>query len=229
MPPRRLSLKELPEDERPREKLQRDGEASLTDAELLAVILGSGTTTETAIQLAQRMLKEVGDLHALSLLSMTELKRFHGIGIARAAQVKAALEMAHRCKELVAKPSSRFNNSKLVYQHFASHFHGKRQEEFWVAVLDTKNKLIHQAQITRGTLAGSLIHPREIFHLAIRNLGAGIIVLHNHPSGDPEPSQEDLKATRQISEASKIVGIQLLDHIIIGNGTYFSFKDSGLL
>lgn len=229
MPPRRLSLKDLPEEERPREKLIQHGENALTDAELLAIILGSGTRTESAVQLAQRILKETGDLKTLSALSVSELKKFHGIGSARAAQLKAALELARRRKKSDESTAIRFSNSRTVFQHFKDYFQGKQQEEFWVAVLDAKNKLMRKGLITKGTLMGSLVHPREVFHLAIKNLGAGIIILHNHPSGDPEPSPEDLKVTRQICEAGKVLGIPLLDHIIIGSSNYYSFKDANLL
>jgi DNA repair protein RadC len=227
---KRLSLKELPEEERPREKLIQHGEMSLSDAELLGIILGSGTRTESAVQLAQQILKKAGDLKTLASMSVSELQEgFHGIGPARAAQLKAALELARRLKESEEPSLPRFSNSRAVFQHFKDYFHGRQQEEFWVAVLDAKNKLIRKALVTKGTLMGSMVHPREVFFPAIKSLGAGIIAVHNHPSGDPEPSPEDLKVTRQIAEAGKLLGIPLFDHIIIGRTNYYSFKDAGLL
>jgi len=229
-PPRRLSLKELPEAERPREKLLDQGEDTLSDAELLAIILGSGTSRESALQLAQRMLKETGDLKTLSSLSVRELQaRFHGIGPARAAQLKAALELSRRHSRDFAIAKPKFSNSQMVFRHFHEMFHGKQQEEFWVIALDAKNKLLVKAQISKGTLMASLVHPREVFQIPIRNAAAGIIILHNHPSGEPEPSLEDRKVTNQLVEAGKVLGIPLLDHIIIGNGCYYSFKDSDTL
>ncbi len=229
MKQKRLSLKELPEEERPREKLIHQGPRSLSDAELIAIIIGAGTPAESAVQIAQRILKKAGDLKTLSQMSVRELMEFQGIGSARATQLKAALDLARRYREVLVRPRSGFSNSKMVFEHFGGEFRGRSQEEFWVIALDAKNRLMQAVPITKGTLMGSLIHPREIFALAIRNHAAGIIVLHNHPSGDPQPSVEDRKVTEQIAEAGKLMGIPLLDHIIIGNETYFSFKDSGLL
>jgi DNA repair protein RadC len=226
---RRLSLKEIPEEERPREKLIHRGSHSLSDAELLAIILGSGTPEESAVQVAQRILKKVGDLKTLSEMGISELMEFPGIGPARAAQLKAALELARRYKEVLSKSRARFSSSRMVFDYFGPEFCGKSQEEFWVIALDAKNRLVQAARITKGTLLGSLVHPREIFEVAIRNRAAGIIIFHNHPSGDPQPSMEDRKVTGQISEAGKLLGIPLLDHLIMGNESYFSFKDSGTL
>ena len=127
------------------------------------------------------------------------------------------------------KDRLRFSNSQIVFEHFHPSFLGKQQEELWVAVLDMKNRMLMKAEVSKGTLSGSLVHPREVFHVAIRNMGASIILLHNHPSGDPAPSPEDRKVTSQIAEAGNLLGIPLLDHIIIGTGRYYSFKDSGLL
>ena len=227
---RKLSLRELPEEERPREKLMSKGEHALSDAELLAIVMGSGTRKETAVQLAQRILKEAGDLTKLSGLSVSELcKNFHGVGPARASQMKAALELSRRYSKKVLTKRPRFSNSQTVFEYFHDSFLGKQQEELWVAVLDMKNRLVTRTEASRGTLNGSLIHPREVFHIAIRNMGAAIILLHNHPSGDPAPSPEDRKVTAQIAEAGNFLGIPLLDHIIIGSGSYYSFKDSGAL
>jgi DNA repair protein RadC len=227
---RKLTLKDLPHDERPREKLVHAGEHSLSDAELIAIILGSGTKRETALQMAQRILKEAGSLKMLGSMSVSELMtRFHGVGPARATQLKAALELSRRYSRELGELKPRFANSRMVYLHFHEWFLGKQQEELWVAVLDMKNQMVLKQEISRGTLNGSPIHPREVFGIAIRNAGAGIILLHNHPSGDPAPSPEDRKVTLQMSEAGKLLGIPLLDHIIIGNGSYFSFKDQSLI
>ena len=226
---RKLSIKNLPEEERPREKLLNLGEQYLSTAELLALILGSGTASETAVQLAQRLIQEAGDLSVLSGMSPAELQKIHGIGPAKAASIKAALELSRRHSQQKKTLRPQFSNSKMVFDHFHAKLYDKKQEEFWVASLDTKNKLISAIALTKGTLLGSLVHPREVFLTAIKNSAAGILVLHNHPSGDPEPSFEDRKVTTQLSEAAKLIGIPLLDHLIIGNHCYFSFKDQGLL
>jgi DNA repair protein RadC len=227
---RRLSLKDLPESERPREKLIRSGESALSEAELLALILGSGSHSESALTLAQRILKETGDLGKLSEMSVRELvTRFHGIGPARAAQLKAALELSHRLKSNDSKMASRFSNSTMVFREFDGYFRGRLVEEFWILALDAKNKLRSKSCLSKGTLMGSLVHPREVFRAAIKEAAAGIIVVHNHPSGESQPSSEDRRVTKQMAEAGTLLGIPLLDHVIIGMNSYFSFKDAGLL
>lgn len=222
----RLSLKQIPEEERPRERLIEKGAGALTDAELLAIVVGAGSKQESAVQLAQRLLKEgLNELEALSVHEMCE--KYHGIGPARASQVKAALEIAHRYSNSLAGKKPRFPNSRAVFDFCHNTFQGKLREEFWVLVLDAKNRLRKKETISRGTLMGSLVHPREVYEPAIRHSAAGIIVLHNHPSGDPEPSPEDRRVTAQLAEAGRILGIPLLDHIVIGNNSYYSFKDMG--
>jgi DNA repair protein RadC len=226
----KLTLKELPPEERPREKLAQLGESGLSDAELLAIVMGSGTRDESALQLAQRILKEAGNLKLLSKFTVHELcKKFHGVGPARAAQLKAALELSRRYSKELSVKLPRFSNSQAVFLHFKDSFLGKQQEELWVAVLDMKNNLLLKQEISKGTLNGSPVHPREVFAVAIRNSAAGIILLHNHPSGDPAPSSEDRKVTLQLAEAGELLSIPLLDHVIIGNERYYSFKDAGIL
>jgi len=230
MSSRKLTIRELPRDERPREKLIHQGEHNLSDAELLAIVMGAGTKRESALQLAQRILKEAGNLRALSSMTVSELcKQFHGVGPARASQLKAALELSRRYSKEFTQVRPRFSNSRIVYLHFHEWFLGKQQEELWVAVLDMKNHMILKQEISKGTLNGSPVHPREVYAVAIRNSGAGIILLHNHPSGDPSPSHEDRKVTLQMADAGKLLGIPLLDHIIIGNDRYYSFKDEGII
>ncbi|MCI0445412.1 DNA repair protein RadC [bacterium] len=229
MPPRRLTLKQIPASERPRERLIQEGADSLTDAELMAIVLGSGTPSESALQLAQRILKECAGLDALAKMSVSELRNFHGIGDAKAAQLKASLELARRYSTNSNRDSERFNSSQIVFRHFRGELGSKPQEEFWAISLNVKNKLIAKHFVSRGTLTSSLVHPREVFQKAIRDSAAGMIVVHNHPSGDPDPSPEDRKITLILAEAGKLLGIPLLDHVIITKGNYFSFKESGLL
>lgn len=229
MPPKRLSLRQIPEDERPRERLMQLGEQTLSDAELIAIALGSGSRTESAVQLAHRILKESGSLNILAEMSASELRKFHGVGPAKAAQLKAAFELARRYSAGNVTTRPKFSNSHTVFQHFHDLLRAQKQEEFWVVTLDAKNKMQRKRLVTKGTLMGSMVHPREVFHDAIRDSAAGILILHNHPSGDPAPSLEDRKVTAQIAEAGKLLGIPLLDHVIIGNSAYYSFKDAGML
>jgi len=229
MPPKRLSLKEIPEAERPREKLMQRGEESLSEAELLAIVLGAGTPNESALQLAQRILKEAGSLKSLSSFSVHELQNFHGVGPARATQLKAALELSRRFAGSLGKSMPRFSNSRTVYEQMQEMFRGKQQEQFWVIALDAKNRPLVKTCVFKGSLMQSLAHPREIFQVAIKNSAAAIILIHNHPSGDPEPSLEDRKVTQQLANAGSLLGIPVLDHLIIGNGSYYSFKDAGTL
>lgn len=205
------------------------GQQALSDAELLAITLGSGSRTESAVQLAHRILKEAGSLKILAEMSVSELQNFHGVGPAKAAQLKAAFELARRFTSGSAAGRPKFSSSQMVFQHFHELLRHQKQEEFWVISLDAKNRLQHKRLITKGTLMGSIVHPREVFHDAIRDSAAGIIILHNHPSGDPAPSLEDRKVTAQLAESGKVLGIPLLDHVIIGNDAYYSFKDAGML
>ena len=201
---KKLSLKEIPQDERPREKLFQAGEQSITDAELLAIVLGGGSKTETAVQLAQRILSSAGGLKQLAAMSVLELRSFHGIGPARAAQLKAALELARRYKEMPAHVTA-FSNSRIVFEYFHPILRSQKQEEFWLVTLNAKNKLLGKHLLFKGTLTGSVVHPREVFEKAIRESAAGIIVLHNHPSGDPAPSLEDRKVTASLADAGKLM------------------------
>jgi DNA repair protein RadC len=159
MKQRRLSLKELPEEERPRERLIRHSAHSLSDAELLAIILAAGTREESAVQLAQRIINEAGNLKALSEMSVEELKTIHGIGSARATQLKAAFELSRRYRDVISQSKTKFSDSQMVFTHFSPGFRGKNQEEFWVIALDAKNRLLHSALISKGTLMGSMVHP----------------------------------------------------------------------
>ncbi len=161
-------------------------------------------------------------------MSVLELRGFHGIGPARAAQLKAALELARRYKDTPAQTAA-FSNSRIVFEHFHPTLRAQKQEEFWLLTLNAKNKMLGKHLLFKGTLTGSVVHPREVFEKAIRESAAGIIVLHNHPSGDPGPSLEDRKVTAMLADAGKLLGITLLDHIVIGNERYYSFKDSGQL
>ncbi|MEP9412612.1 MAG: DNA repair protein RadC [Candidatus Brocadia sp.] len=224
------TIKQLPAHERPRERLIQSGDEHLTDAELLGIIIRDGTTNYSAVDLAKKLLSEYGDLQRLSLASVGELCRIKGIGPARAAQIKAALSLAKRVSGASIRLQQQFKCSNDIFRHFHEQLRGKKQEVFLVVLLDNKNRIIKvETEVTKGSLTSSIVHPREAFKAAIRESAASVIFVHNHPSGDPEPSREDIQITQRLVEAGDIVGIRVLDHIIIGNGRFVSFKDKGIV
>lgn len=218
---KRPTIKQLPVHERPRERLIQSGDEHLTDAELLGIIIRDGTANYSAVDLARKLLSEYGDLQRLSMASVGELCQVKGIGPARAAQIKAALSIAKRFSATYIRPQQQFKCSSDIFNHFHEQLRGKKQEVFMAVLLDNKNRIIKvETDVTKGSLTSSIVHPREAFKAAIRESAASVIVVHNHPSGDPEPSREDLQITQRLIEAGNIVGIRVLDHIIIGNGCF---------
>ena len=218
-----------PAAERPRERLLARGPQALTDAELLAILLRTGVPGRTAVDVAREALKEAGTLKRLAERLPRELARRKGIGAAKAAAIAAAFELGRR---MLAEPEGdrpRFVASADVARHFAPGRAGRRREVFEIALLDTAHRLIRAKVVTVGTLNLALVHPRDVFREAIAESAAGIVLLHNHPGGDPTPSAEDVKLTRQLVRAGEAVGIPVLDHIILGAGRYFSFADSRTL
>ncbi len=226
---KRPSIKQLPEDERPRERLIKSGEEGLTDAELLGIIIRDGTPECSAIDLARKLLTKYGDFRNLSTKTISELRKVHGIGPAKAAQIKAAMAIARRFSTVSLKPGNQFTRSKDIFAHFHEQLRDKKQETFLVVLLDNKNRIIKDTRVSTGSLSQSIVHPREVFNPAIRESAAAVVFVHNHPSGDPVPSSEDIELTQRLKEVSQVVGIKILDHVIIGNGCYTSFKDEGLL
>jgi len=224
------TLKELPETERPRERLILDGEDSLTEAELLGIIIQGGTTNRTAVDLAKVLLARHGGLRALSVLTIEELCEVKGIGRAKAAKIKAALGLGRRrAEEPALDRGEPVHSSECFFRRYHTQLRDSVRENFKVVLLDRKNRVIRDESISVGSLSASIVHPREVLNPAIRHSAAAIICVHNHPSGDPKPSSEDLEITRRLHEACKILGISLLDHIIIGDDRYFSFADEGLI
>ncbi len=226
---KRPSIKQLPEDERPRERLIKSGEEGLTDAELLGIIIRDGTPECSAIDLARKLLTKYGDFRNLSTKTIGELRKVRGIGPAKAAQIKAAMAIARRFSTVSLKTGNQFTRSQDIFAHFHEQLRDKKQETFLVVLLDNKNRIIKDTRVSTGSLSQSIVHPREVFNPAIRESAAAVIFVHNHPSGDPSPSNEDIELTQRLKEVSQLVGIKILDHIIIGNGCYTSFKDEGLL
>jgi len=222
-------IKEWPEDERPREKLLKLGPQFLSDAELLALLIGSGTNGITAVDLAKRLLVEHKTLATLASKEVVELIRMKGIGPASGARILAAFEIGRRIEIGQGKKKIKINSPDDVVKFYLPMLRGLKKEIFKVILLDSGNKIIRDVTISQGTLNASLVHPREVFKAAIDYLAAGIILLHNHPSGESAPSMEDRKITSQLIKAGEVMGIPVLDHIIIAENNYFSFGKEGLL
>jgi DNA repair protein RadC len=224
-------IKEWPEDERPREKLQKSGADSLSDAELLALILrvGDHASHQSAIDLGRNMLQTFGDLRKLSSATFSEICSVKGAGPAKASSVLAALALGRRINTDKLENLERFTAPSQIFNHFHYRFRDKRREYFVTLLLDGKNRILLEEQISEGSLNQSIVHPREVFSRAVKESAAAVILVHNHPSGDPAPSREDREITRRLKEAGDVLGIRVLDHIIIGDGSYFSFVEQGLL
>ena len=222
-------IKEWPEEERPREKLLNFGPQHLSDAELLALLIESGTGGITAVDLAKKLLVEHEDLAELSSKGVVELSRMKGIGPARSARILAAFELGRRVEGGKGKEGVRVNSPADVAKFFSPEFRGLKKEIFKTVLLDSGNRIIRNVTVSQGTLNMSLVHPREVFKPAVDHLAAGIILLHNHPSGEPEPSQMDRQITSQLTEAGEVMGIPVVDHIILADNRYFSFAKKGLL
>lgn len=226
---RRLTLKELPPEERPRERLLTRGRDALTDAELLAIIIRDGTRRESALDLARRLLKMYGPLRNLRERGPAELCRVKGIGPARAAQIIAALTLADRIGERKLQKGQGFTNSRAVFEHFYPRLRYLKQEHFLCVLLDTKNRVLREVEISSGGLNAAIFQPRDVLRQAVVESAAGIILIHNHPSGDPKPSADDLHVTRRTKKACDVAGIRLLDHLVVGEEGYVSLADTGQL
>jgi len=223
-----FTINDLPKSERPRERLQKHGAEALSSQEILALILGRGIKGESVMVTAQRLLSAFGNIKNISEASIEELSAIKGIGPAKASQLKASFELAKRKDghdgEQIAVRSHQ-DVIKLVKQQLK----GKKKEQFLILCLDTRSNLIKISTISTGTLDTNLVHPREVFKEAIQSLSSSIILIHNHPSGNPEPSDADIDITKRILETGKIVGIDVLDHIIVADNNSFSFKEKDIL
>lgn len=225
-------IREWPEDERPREKMLQKGAASLSDAELLALIIRSGDpgSRQSAIDLGRQLIAHFdNNLRSLGSADIAELTAVKGMGLAKATSVKAAFTLAARFQARKLERFDRFTSPRQVFDYFHHEFRDCRKEYFLVLLLDGKNRIIRRVQISEGSLNQSIVHPREVFSPAVRESAAAIILAHNHPSGDPAPSHEDIAVTRRLREAGEMMGIAVLDHIVIGDGDYVSFVERGLL
>jgi DNA repair protein RadC len=225
-----LSIKALAEDDRPREKLSAVGRHALSDAELIAIILGSGSREETAVQLAQRMLAEHGNnINGLARLSVEELRKFKGVGYAKAVTIAAAFEIGRRRSDSHSPEKLKITSSAIAYSMLQKRLSDLPHEEFWVLLLNRANMVTKEISLSKGGISGTVVDIRIICRYAIEHSASGLVIGHNHPSGQVEPSEQDKIITKKMKEALKLLEISLLDHIIVGDQKYFSFADEGLL
>lgn len=217
-------------DDRPREKLLLKGTSSLSDAELIAILIGSGNNKQSAVDLSRDILKKYGNnLNALGKLTPSDFMQFNGIGEAKAVSIIAALELGRRRKMADVLTRVKITSSKDAFDLFQSLIADLPHEEFWVLLLDRANQVIEYFQLSSGGTAGTVMDVKIILKRAIDKLSHGIIIAHNHPSGNREPSESDKQITKKLKDAAKLLDIQLLDHIVVANKQYFSFADEGLL
>jgi len=224
-----FTIHDLPVSERPRERLQKFGAEALSASEILALILGRGIAGESVMTTVQRLLSQFGNLKGIAGASVEELSQVRGIGLAKAAQIKAAFELANRLEgyaEVGKKPLVKTPDD--VAGLVRGRLKDKKKEHFLALLLDTRGQLIKVSEISVGSLDGSIVHPREVFKEAISASAASVIFVHNHPSGDPTPSEDDIKLTKRLAEAGEIMGIDVLDHIIIGDKEHLSLKRKDL-
>ncbi|MFF2480554.1 DNA repair protein RadC [Paenibacillus sp. NPDC058071] len=223
------ALRNVPHDERPRERMMRYGAEALSHTELLAILLRTGTKRESAVYLAGKILKECGSLRNLVDMSMDELTQIRGIGPAKATQLRAGIELGRRISRSKQDEQVTVRKPKDAADYVMEDLRYLKKEHFVCLFLNTKNRIIARETLSVGTLNASLVHPREVFRAAIKCSSASLICVHNHPSGDPTPSPEDVVMTKRLKEAGELVGIELLDHLVIGDGRFISLKEQGFL
>lgn len=231
MAEQRPSIKHWPEDERPRERLVRYGGDKLSDAQLLGILVGSGDprSKKNAVDLSREVLKTFGNFKNIDQASVTELCTVKGIGVAKAAQIKAALEVGKRLSAQQPDNNKKMKTCQAFVDAYAPFLKNLRKEIVKVILLNPKLNVIKDITISEGSVDASILHPREVMTPAIKESAAKIVLIHNHPSGDPTPSQADIEITHRVSKAGEIVGIPLIDHIIIGGTAYYSFAEEGLI
>lgn len=225
-----LNIREWSPEDRPREKLLLKGTSALSEAELVAILIGSGTAKTSAVELAKKvLLLSNNNLNELARLSVKDLMKIKGIGEAKAITIVAALELGRRRKaqDLDAKP--KISSSKDAFDLIQGHLMDLPHEEFWVLLLNRMHQVVKKKRISEGGVSGTVADPKIIYKLALEDLASGVIVAHNHPSGNLKPSQSDIDLTRKLKEAGRFLEVQLLDHLIIANRNYFSFADEGLI
>jgi len=223
-----FTIHDLPKEERPRERLVKFGEQALSAQELLQLILGRGVAGESVAVTAQKLLAQFGSLQKLAEASIEELSSIKGIGLAKAAQIKAAFEIGRRLStQAPTYKSKELTDPEKVYRLIKSKLKDYHKEHFYIIALNSRGHSI--AEVSVGSLNASVVHPREVFTEAIKNKAASVVFAHNHPSGDPEPSEDDLLLTKKLVESGKILGIEVFDHIIVAKDSFFSFKNKGII
>ena len=232
-----LRVKDLAVSDRPQERLEKLGPTALSDTELLAMLLRTGSKGHNVLSIAQRLIAEAGSLTALVKWNETDFRRLTGIGHVKALQLVTVMEIVRRGMTQGTAPEEEvLNRPELVHAHFKAQIASLTVEKFWVLCLNRKNRLLKQVEVTSGTATSSLAHPREVFREAIRHGATAVVCVHNHPSGDPAPSAADVQVTRQLRDAAKAVDIELLDHVIVGRAGadpqgrgYYSFREAGVI
>lgn len=224
------TLKTLAEEDRPREKLIAKGRQSLSNAELLAILIGSGNARETAVELSTRILSHFqNDLLSLGKLQVADLTAFHGVGTAKAVSIIAALELGRRRNLSEAAQKVIVRSSKDIFDHMHPLLGDLSHEEFWVIYLNKGNRIIDKERVSSGGVAGTVVDVKIILKNALQKLASGIILAHNHPSGNMQPSDADISVTKKLKEAAKLMEMHILDHIIVGETDYYSFADNGII
>jgi len=224
-----FTIHDLPKPERPRERLQKFGAEALSAQELLALVIGRGIPKKSVINIAQELLARFGNIRAISQATIEELSEIKGIGFAKAAQIKACFELGKREELEPELKNYDIKDPEGVVKAIRASIKDKAKEHFKLILLNPRNKIISISTISIGTLNASLVHPREVFKDAIVHSAASVVLAHNHPSGDPEPSEDDIKITNKLVESGRILGIEVIDHIIIGKNNFCSFKERGLI
>ena len=226
-----VMVRDLPEEERPREKLIRQGAASLSDTELLAILLRTGTSSVSVLHLAEEVLAKYQDKGLVSIMNISpqEIASVHGVGLAKAATIVAAVELGRRLSTRAAQKQEKIEGPEDVARYASPLLRFEQKEHFLVMLLDVRNRVLAMPTVSIGSLTASVAHPREIFREAIRYSAANMILIHNHPSGDPTPSREDVQITKQMMKAGEIMGIPVLDHIIIAGDGFLSLKEADCL
>lgn len=225
----KVKLKDLPKNERPRERLTRYGADKLSNSELLALILRTGTKNDNVLNLCSSLLGEFGGINGLLNLSIKELKEINGIGEAKTAQILALAELSKRFNSFQSGEELIISSPKDVAFYMMKEMNNLKKEYFKIIMLNTKNMIISIKDVSIGSLNSSIVHPREVFVEAIKNSSAAVILCHNHPSGDCTPSKEDIAVTKRLKECGDLIGIEVLDHIIIGRKNFISFKEKGFV
>ncbi|MDB5130435.1 MAG: hypothetical protein JWR02_184 [Mucilaginibacter sp.] len=225
----KIGIKSWAEEDRPREKLSAQGRRALTDAELIAILIGSGSRNETAVELSKRILHHYdNDLNKLGKASINELSNFKGIGEAKAISIIAALEIGRRRNDFETKTPDVIGSSKDAYNIMRRHLVDLNHEEFWIILVGRSQKVLAKELVSKGGLSATVVDPKIIFSIALQHKATGIIMIHNHPSGNLKPSHNDVHLTKKLAEAGTMLEIKILDHLIISDSGFYSFADEGL-